>query len=97
MPDSPYMVVVTRTVTTTGEPCYLATHPELAGCMASGRSDDEARANLDDARDVYISALKRRGIDVPEPTRGAKTLGTSTVAVTGRASSLPTAEPLRSR
>lgn len=96
MHDERYMVVVTRTVTTTGEPCYLAIHPELPGCMASARTDEEARQNLDDARELYISALERRGVTVPPPAGGWSTVGTATVAVTAQ-TPLATAEVVQSR
>jgi len=83
MTDAGYMTVVSKTTTTTGEACYLANHPQLPGCMASGTTEDEARENLDDARELYLSALKHRGIPAPLPTGGAPT--TSTAASTAPA------------
>jgi predicted RNase H-like HicB family nuclease len=77
-----YMTLVIRDVTTSGARCYLAMHPELAGCMATGVSEDEARENLADARQLYISALKRRGLNVPLPYGGMATIGTARSAAT---------------
>lgn len=91
MNDHAYMTVVAKTVTTTGETCYLAMHPELPGCMASGTTEDEAQENLADARELYLSTLERRGIHTPSPMSGNPTTGTATVAATGL-HSLPTAQ-----
>ena len=51
----------------TGETVYLLKHPELPGCKAQGRSIDEAKTNLDDARVDYIYALLETGLPVPGP------------------------------
>jgi predicted RNase H-like HicB family nuclease len=47
--------------------CYMAVHPELPGCMAQGETPEEARRNLDVAREDYISALLEMGLPVPLP------------------------------
>ncbi len=91
MNDPAYMTVVAKTVTTAGEACYLAMHPELPGCMASGSTENEAEENLSDARELYLSVLERRGIPTPSPMGGHPTTGTATVAATGLRS-LPTAQ-----
>lgn len=85
-----YMTVVTKTYTTDGRECWLAMHPELEGCMASGWSEWEARENLEDARELYIDGLRRRGVGVPGHGRVGPTAGSfgSSGGVIGR--SLPT-------
>lgn len=52
---------------TTGEPVHMLRHPELPGCKAQGKSFEEARANLADARIDYIYALLEMGLPVPDP------------------------------
>ena len=89
MTDAGYMIVVSKTTTTTGEACYLASHPQLPGCMASGTTEDDARENLDDARDLYLGALERRGIPAPPPTGGAPTTSTTTSTAPSARSRLP--------
>jgi predicted RNase H-like HicB family nuclease len=50
-----------------GKECYLAYHSELSGCMAQGHSEEEALANLTEARELYSGNLLRRGLQVPMP------------------------------
>src|SRR5438046_1753522 len=49
------------------QPCFMAEHPELYGCMAQGATPDEALRNLRAAREDYIKVLLDMGIDVPQP------------------------------
>lgn len=63
----PYSTVVVPDVTTDGEPCYMAYHPELEGCMTHGDTPEEALRNLGEARRLYISALLDDGLEVPPP------------------------------
>jgi len=63
-----YMIEVVEDETTDGEPCYLASHPELPGCMSHGATLDEAVRNLDDARRAYIQSLLEDSVPVPEPS-----------------------------
>jgi predicted RNase H-like HicB family nuclease len=64
--DDAYPYLVVKDTTTTGQPCFVATHPDLDGCMTSGRTPDEAVRNLDDARELYLADLRARGLPVPE-------------------------------
>ena len=63
----PYAVEVVPDATTDGEPCYLASHPELPGCLAHGDTANDAIDNLNDARRLYIETLLERGLQVPRP------------------------------
>jgi predicted RNase H-like HicB family nuclease len=65
--DDAYPYLVVKDTTTTGQPCFVATHPDLDGCMASGWTPEEAVRNLDDARGLYLADLRARGLPVPEP------------------------------
>jgi predicted RNase H-like HicB family nuclease len=62
-----YAVEVVPDSTTDGMPCYRASHPELPGCMAHGETPDEALANLEDAKRLYIETLLVKGLEVPLP------------------------------
>ncbi|MFN8629048.1 MAG: type II toxin-antitoxin system HicB family antitoxin [Chloroflexota bacterium] len=46
---------------------YMASHPELPGCMAQGDTPTLAVAALAVAREEYLRALGSRGLVVPEP------------------------------
>jgi predicted RNase H-like HicB family nuclease len=63
----PYDVEVVPDVCDTNLQCYVASHPELPGCMSHGATAEEAIANLRDARAMYIGSLLRRGLRVPPP------------------------------
>jgi predicted RNase H-like HicB family nuclease len=63
----PYASEVVPSVTTNGEPCYVARHPELPGCESHGATWFEAMHNLDGARALYIESLLQDGIDPPLP------------------------------
>lgn len=49
--------VVAPDVTTDGEPCYMASHPDLEGCMAHGDTPEEALNNLREATALYLSHI----------------------------------------
>ncbi|MBA7663760.1 hypothetical protein ES703_71808 [subsurface metagenome] len=65
--DCPYSVIVVPDTTTDGEPCYLAYHHELEGCMSHGNTPEEALHNLREATRLYISVLLDEGLEVPLP------------------------------
>ena len=46
---------------------FIAEVPELSGCMAHGKSPDEALANCKDAMDLWLDTAKEFGRDIPEP------------------------------
>jgi predicted RNase H-like HicB family nuclease len=63
----PYSTEVVPDVCTDGSQCYLASNPELPGCISHGRTPEEAQINLQSARRLYIKALLKRGLHVPRP------------------------------
>jgi len=63
----PYSIEVVPEVTTDGSICYMARHPELPGCMSHGDTPEEAAANLEEAKELYIKTLLKKGEDVPLP------------------------------
>ncbi|MGD0780692.1 MAG: type II toxin-antitoxin system HicB family antitoxin [Dehalococcoidales bacterium] len=68
--DLPYSNIIVPDVTTNNEPCYMAYHPELEGCMSHGSTQEEALKNLKEVTELYISTLINKGLDVPVPQGG---------------------------
>ena len=47
---------------------YLATVPDLPGCMSDGETREAAAHNVMDAIAAWIDEARRLGRDVPSPT-----------------------------
>ena len=45
---------------------WVAEVPSLPGCISQGKTREEALANIKEAIQAYINALKEDGIAVPE-------------------------------
>lgn len=65
MDDYPYTIILMRSMTTGGNPCYVAVHPELPGCRGQGDTVDEARSDLLEARRLYIADMLESGEQPP--------------------------------
>jgi antitoxin HicB len=50
---------------------FLATAPDLPGCMSDGATPEEAVSNIQDAIVTWIEAARDLGHAVPKPTRRA--------------------------
>ncbi|WP_116653943.1 type II toxin-antitoxin system HicB family antitoxin [Pelagibacterium sediminicola] len=50
---------------------FIATVPDLPGCMSDGATPEEALANVQDAIAVWIEAARDMGRNVPSPSRSA--------------------------
>jgi antitoxin HicB len=48
---------------------FLASVPDLPGCMSDGETPAEAIENVIDAIEEWIDAGRRLGRDIPEPSR----------------------------
>ena len=48
---------------------FLATVPDLPGCMSDGETPQDALLNAYDAIDCWIEAAEELGRSVPEPAR----------------------------
>lgn len=46
---------------------FFAAHPDLPGCAAQGETPEQAIANLDDARNLWIETRLEDGLPVPLP------------------------------
>ena len=50
---------------------FLATAPDLPGCMSDGATPEEAVSNIQDAITTWIEAAHDLGHAVPQPSRSA--------------------------
>jgi antitoxin HicB len=51
---------------------FLATVPELPGCMADGDTREAAARNIEDAIACWLEEAKAIGRDIPEPKQAAR-------------------------
>lgn len=58
-----YIVIYERTKNN-----WSAYSPDVPGCMATGKTREEAECNYRDALEFHIEGLKAEGLPVPEPT-----------------------------
>jgi len=47
---------------------YLATVPDLPGCMSDGETPEEALKNVQDAIESWIEAAKKWNLEIPQPS-----------------------------
>ena len=52
------------------ENCYIVTVPDLPGCMADGRTPNEAFENVKNVIQEWIDMAKVTGREIPEPFFG---------------------------
>jgi antitoxin HicB len=52
---------------------FLATVPDLPGCMSDGETREMAKRNIEDAIASWIEEAKALGREVPRPARVART------------------------
>lgn len=74
----PYALFVFLDETTDGDTIYVATNPELPGCIAQGDSIVEAEDILTEVRQDYIAHRLAHNLPVPEP-QSAWTVGQQSV------------------
>ncbi len=58
----------TRIIVDDSEPeqtLYVALHPELEGCVAQGKTIEDARANLNEFRVDYLEHLLEHHLPIP--------------------------------
>jgi antitoxin HicB len=65
--DPPYDVRIQPEVVA-GQMVFVASHPDLPGCMSDGSTPEEALANLAEARELYLEALHGSGLPIPPKT-----------------------------
>jgi len=47
--------------------CYVASVPELEGCMAHGDTYAEAMAEVQDAMELHVEMIQETGHELPRP------------------------------
>ena len=47
---------------------YIASYPDLPGCLTCGETLEEVVKNADDAKREWLLAAMEEGIDIPEPS-----------------------------
>ena len=50
---------------------FVATVPDLPGCMSDGETPEEAIANVRDAIEMWLEAAREVNRDIPPPSRVA--------------------------
>lgn len=80
----PYRVVVAPEACTDGSRCYMARIPELPGCESHGETVEEARENLEEAKQLYLESLIEDGIEPPIPAAAFATDSVGVGAITWR-------------
>ena len=54
---------------------YVASYPDLRGCITTGETLAEIAANAEDARREWLIAAMEQGIEIPEPLAEAEYSG----------------------
>ena len=49
------------------DPIYVASVPELKGCMTHGETREEAMQKILVAMELQLEVMKNKGIPIPEP------------------------------
>jgi antitoxin HicB len=70
MPSLEYPVLVEPLPTEEGGG-FLATVPDLPGCMSDGDTPEEAVTNVQDAILAWLEAARDLGHEIPKPSRRA--------------------------
>lgn len=47
---------------------YVASIPELQGCMAHGKTQKEALEEIEIVKEMWLETAKENGLDIPEPS-----------------------------
>jgi predicted RNase H-like HicB family nuclease len=57
-----YLIVIEET-----SDGFSAFSPDLPGCVAAGRTREEAQVNMREAVDFHLEGLREEGLPTPEP------------------------------
>lgn len=75
----PYTLRISKDKTVDGKDVFLASHPELIGCMAQGETVEEAVKNLKEVTYEYILSLLEDHVPIPIPSSRQTTTGARTI------------------
>jgi predicted RNase H-like HicB family nuclease len=76
-----YSINISEDSLSNGEMVYLLEIVELPGCMAHGKTMEEAMSELRDAATSYIYYLLEDGLEVPKPLVSQTTTGAAKLEV----------------
>ena len=51
-----------------GERNYSAYFPDLAGCIATGKTLDEVKQRMREALELHLRGMREDGLPIPEPS-----------------------------
>ena len=51
-----------------GERNYSAYLPDLAGCIATGKTIEELKQRMSEAIELHLRGMREDGLPIPEPT-----------------------------
>jgi predicted RNase H-like HicB family nuclease len=60
---SRYLIIIEKT-----ESGFSAYSPDIAGCVATGRTRDETEASMRDAIAFHLDGMREEGLPVPQPS-----------------------------
>ena len=75
----PYTMKISKDKTVDGRDIFLASHPELIGCMAQGDTVEEAVKSLKEVTYEYILSLLEDHVPIPLPSSRLTTTGARTI------------------
>ena len=61
-----YVTIVIPEITDRGQLIYVASHPDLPGCMSHGSTKEDALNGLKEATALYLDSFREKGIPLPE-------------------------------
>lgn len=70
-----YAIVIERATAN-----YAGYVPDLPGCVATGKTAEEAESLLQEAIALHLEGLKEDGLPIPEPSSSVKYLDTEVPA-----------------
>ena len=62
----------------TDEGGFVASYPELRGCLTSGETAEAALKNALDCKREWLAAALEDGYEIPEPMSGSRTISRTT-------------------
>ena len=62
---------------------YSAYSPDLPGCVATGKTREEAERNMHEAIEMHVRGLKEDKLPVPDPLRADYSAGNVSVSEPG--------------
>ncbi|MCR4418857.1 MAG: type II toxin-antitoxin system HicB family antitoxin [Clostridia bacterium] len=62
-----YLIVIEK-----AEGNYSAYSPDVPGCVATGKTPEEARRKMQEALEMHIKGLVEDGLPIPEPQAAAE-------------------------